>query len=228
MRNPICTDAVHAHRSCNVLERLVAHVLEGEIKLTRGILLHARGDTDAAGLGRCFEPCSDVDTVAKDVAVLDHNVAHIDTDPKLDSLVRRYRRVALGHAGLQLGCTAQRIYHTAELDEEAVTRCLDEPAVMSGDLRIEQLSLYRLEPLEGTALVHPDQARVTCHIGSEDGGEAAGRAHGASLAARRRPDRNSSRCSGMRQCMAFGTTTDVMARSRSTASCASSSRPICE
>src|SRR6516162_3871215 len=64
MRNPICTDAVHAHRSGNVLERLVAQILEGEIKLTRGILLHARGDTDAAGLGQCFEPCSDVHPVS--------------------------------------------------------------------------------------------------------------------------------------------------------------------
>jgi hypothetical protein len=40
-------------------------------------------------------------------------------------------------------CTslAQRSHHTAELDEEAVSDCLDQPAVMRGDHRIEQLGV---------------------------------------------------------------------------------------
>jgi hypothetical protein len=45
----------------------------------------------------------------------------------------------LDYAGLHLGRAAQRIHHTTELDEQAIPRRLDEPAVMFGDLRIDQL-----------------------------------------------------------------------------------------
>ena len=56
--------------------------------------------------------------------------------------------------------TAQcSIHNAAELDEEAVTRRLDEPAVTHGDSRLEQLGPYRPEGLESTALIRPDQPR---------------------------------------------------------------------
>jgi hypothetical protein len=99
----------------------------------------------------------DVHAVAEDVAILDHDIAHVDADSELDALVRRYRRVALSHTGLHLSRTTQRIHHTAEPDEQAVTGRLDESPVMSGDLRIDQLGADRLEPLESTALVRPHQ-----------------------------------------------------------------------
>jgi hypothetical protein len=57
-------------------------------------------------------------------------------------------------------------------------------------------------------------------------GETAGGGHVASPAANRRPDKNSSRRSGFRYRVARSTTTGVIARSRLTTPCASSSRPI--
>src|ERR1700730_2324959 len=96
----------------------------------------------------------------KDVAILDHDIADVDSDAGLDALVGRDLGVALRHAGLQLARTAQCIHHTAELDEEAVTCRLDEPTVMLGDLRIHQLGPDRLEVSESAALVHPYQPRI--------------------------------------------------------------------
>ena len=60
-------------------------------------------------------------------------------DAKVNALVRRRRRIALCHPSLHLGPTAQSIDHTAELDQQAITRRLDEPAVVRGDRRINQL-----------------------------------------------------------------------------------------
>ena len=54
-----------------------------------------------------------------------------------------------------------------------------------------------------------------------------GSGHFVSPAASRRPDRNSSRCSVLRQCVALGTTSVVKVRNRLTVSRASSSRPRC-
>ena len=56
-------------------------------------------------------------------------------------------------------------------------------------------------------------------------GEPSGLVHSVSPAARRRPDSNSSRCSGLRKNRSLGMTWGVMPRSRATICWASSSRP---
>src|SRR5208282_3664710 len=78
----------------DVLERRLAHVLEGEVEPTRGILLHARRDADAAWLSQAFEPSRDVDPIAEDVAVLDDDIADLDADAELDATIRGQRRIA--------------------------------------------------------------------------------------------------------------------------------------
>ena len=120
--------------------------------------MHPRGNADTAGLGKGFETCCDVDPVAEDVAVLDNNVSDVNTDTELDALVRRRRRTALGHLSLHRGRAVQSIHHTAELDQQPVTRRLDEPAVVRGDGRIKQLGPDGFEPRESVALVCPDQS----------------------------------------------------------------------
>src|SRR5438034_9571280 len=52
----------------------------------------------------------------------------------------------------------QSIHHTAELDEQAIARRLDEPAVMVSDLGMEHLGVQRLEPAERLFLVGFGQA----------------------------------------------------------------------
>src|ERR1700731_3829291 len=70
---------------------------------------------------------------------------------------------------------------------------------MRGQSSDRPLDPYHFEGLESPALVRPDQPRIPRHVGGEDGGEAAGLAHVTSPAARRRPERNSSRSSGLRK-----------------------------
>jgi hypothetical protein len=82
----------------------------------------------------------------------------VKADAELDPLVDRRRCIALDHASLHLGRTLQRIHHTAKVDKQAITRRLDQPAIVRGDRRIEQLSSDRLQSLEGAALVCPDQS----------------------------------------------------------------------
>jgi hypothetical protein len=63
---------------------------------------------------------------------------------------------------------------------------------------MEELAAQRLEAFEGAFLVRSHQPRVARHVSGEDRCETAGLAHADSPAARRRPERNSSRCSGFR------------------------------
>ena len=69
---------------------------------------------------------------------------------------------------------------------------------MLGDFRIEELAAQRFEAFEGAALIGADQPQITRHIGREDRRKPTGLAHVCSPAARRRPDRNSLRSSGLR------------------------------
>src|SRR5215831_4204699 len=126
---------ISSDRPCDVLERLLAHVLEDKVEFARGILLNTRRDADPARLGQSFEPCCDIDPVAKDVAILDDDVTDIDADAKLDAIVGRHPGVAPGHLALHLDGAAQRIHHTAKFDEQPVAGGFDEAAPALGDFR---------------------------------------------------------------------------------------------
>jgi hypothetical protein len=80
---------VNPHRPHHVLERLLAHVVEGEIEAARIILLHSRRNANAARLGQFFKSRCDVDAVAENVGTLDNDVTHIDADAEFDAAVRR-------------------------------------------------------------------------------------------------------------------------------------------
>jgi hypothetical protein len=68
-------------------------------------------------------------------------------------------------AGNQLSVISKR-----ERSSGVLARCLEQPSVMVGDLRIDQLGLYHLQGSESAVFIHSDQARVAGHIG-ENGGQ---------------------------------------------------------
>ena len=60
-----------------------------EIELVPDLLVNGMGDANRAGLGESLEAGGDVDAIAEDVAAIDDHVAEIDTDPELETPVRR-------------------------------------------------------------------------------------------------------------------------------------------
>src|SRR5215470_14848608 len=91
---------------------------------------HPRGDADPARLGQPLEAGGDIDAVAKDVAVLDDDVAHVDPDTKLDAVVGSCAGVALGHLALHFDRAAQRVDDAAELDQQPITGGFDQAAAV--------------------------------------------------------------------------------------------------
>ena len=80
-RRPDRPDAKYPKRAGDVLQLLLADILEGEVDAAVGVFLDALGDADAARFGDPLEAGSDVDAIAKYVAVLDDNVTLVDADP---------------------------------------------------------------------------------------------------------------------------------------------------
>ena len=128
------SDPVDPHRAGDVLEALLAQILEGAIEPALDLALDDRRDADPARLGERFQPRRDIDAVAVDVAVLDDDVARIDADAELDALVLRGRGVARRHALLHRDRAGDGFDDARELDEDAVAGGLDDAALVLGDL----------------------------------------------------------------------------------------------
>ncbi len=109
-------DAVGAHRPCDVLDLLLAPVLECKVELVANLVAHDPADADATRLGQRFEAGGDVDAVAEDVAFIDDDVADIDADAELDAPIGRYANVAVGHLALNVDRAAHRVDDAGELD----------------------------------------------------------------------------------------------------------------
>jgi len=113
----VCHDAEDADRPRDVLEALLAEIREGEVEPACRVLLHPRRNADAAGLGQTFEPGRDIDAVAKDVVVLDDNIALVNAGAEVDAAVYRQRTIAIGQRRLQLGRTPHRVDDARKLDQ---------------------------------------------------------------------------------------------------------------
>ena len=64
----------------------------------------------------------------------------MNPDAVLDAPVLGHARVALDEAVLNLDRAAHRVDDAPELDDGAVARALDDPAVMRGDGRVDQIA----------------------------------------------------------------------------------------
>jgi hypothetical protein len=109
------------------------------------------------------------------------------THSELDPLILRRSGVAFGHPGLDLGRAPQPIDDTTELNEQAVTRRLDQPAVMRGDRRVDQFGADGPEPPESAGFVRANQSGIARDVGCQDRSETAGRGHSSGIPALRSP-----------------------------------------
>jgi hypothetical protein len=170
-------NAVHPYRPGDVLDLLLAQILEGEVELVAHLLVRRAAEADAAGLGQGFQPRREIDPVAEDVAVVEDDVAEVDPDAELDAPGGRDIGVAFGHAVLDFDRAAHRVDDAAKLHQQAVAGGLDDAAMVLGDLRVAQLAPDRLQRGERAFLVRPHQPRPAGDIGGEDRHEAACRDH---------------------------------------------------
>ena len=127
-----------AHRLTDILQGLLADVVEGNIHLAANLPMGVVGDADAARLGDSLQARRDVDAVAENIVVVEDDVADVDADAKLDPQVGRHVDIPLRHRALHFHRIASRIHGTGELDQHAVARGLDDAPVVRLDAGIDQ------------------------------------------------------------------------------------------
>src|SRR5262245_2032636 len=79
---PICP-----HRISYVLDHLIAELVDIERELVLDLLVDTGGYANAARVGQYLQPGGNVYTVAKQIIVLNHHVAEIDSNPKTHPLI---------------------------------------------------------------------------------------------------------------------------------------------
>jgi hypothetical protein len=146
-------DAVHLHRTGNVLDRLCAKILKGETELVRDLVANDPADADRARIGHHLESGRDVDAIAENVVAIDDDVADVDADPEIDSLLRRRACIALGHATLHVDCTAHSIDHAGKLQQKAIPGGLDDATTVLSDLWVDQFTSMGLQRRQRAAVV---------------------------------------------------------------------------
>src|SRR5258708_25119673 len=82
------------YRSRNILDLLLAHVLERKGELVAHLITHHPADADPTGLGQGFEPRCDIDPIAINIEPVLHNVADIDPHAELYAAIRQHIRVS--------------------------------------------------------------------------------------------------------------------------------------
>src|ERR1700756_2829327 len=113
-------DRVGANRFGDVLEVLLAAILEANVQLAFDFAVHLLGNQNAARIGDPLQPDSDVDPVAVEFTVLPYdNVTKVEPDTKPEGTVARSKMI------LYLKRASHGGQGTRELNECAITRCLN-------------------------------------------------------------------------------------------------------
>jgi hypothetical protein len=125
--------AVDPHRPCDVLDLLLAPILEDKGQPVANVVMNRIGDEHPAGIGQSFDLGGDVDAVDIEIAAFDDDIAEIDADAQFDAALRHNAGVPSGHRLLHRDRAAHRIDDASELHQQAIARGLDDAAVVLGD-----------------------------------------------------------------------------------------------
>src|ERR1022692_680478 len=168
------------HRPFDVLDGMLAHVLEYAGSFALYLIPDDARDGYATDRSERLQPSGDVDAFAIDVITVYNDIAKIDADAVADPL---------GFGELLLGLRGRLLYrqrtidggnHARELDQRPIAHELEYTPAMGSDVGVEYEAAIGLEALQRSHLVSLDEAAVADHVGRQYRGQFAlhqGRRH---------------------------------------------------
>src|SRR6516165_9714500 len=127
---------VHPHRPRDILDLLLADVIEGVREPVADMVADGARDADPARLRERLHPDSDIYAVAEDVVLFYDHVAKIDADAEPDPALFGYVRLTVDHPALDLDSATHGVDHTRKFRKQAVAGVLDDPAAVFLDPRV--------------------------------------------------------------------------------------------
>jgi hypothetical protein len=124
---------VDPDRLGDVLDLLLAQIVEGQRQLVADLVARGAGEADRPGLGERFQPGGDVDPVAEQVAAVDNHIADMDADAELHRLVGGAGGILCRDRRLDRDRTRRRIDRTGEVGDDAVAGGVEDAPAMLAD-----------------------------------------------------------------------------------------------
>src|SRR5439155_10630791 len=167
------SEAEGTHRTGDVLNLLLAEIIEGDRQFVADLVADGAGDAQPARFAQALQPRGDIDAVPENVAGLADNVADIDTDTEDEPLVFRHARVAQRDPLLDRDRTSDSLDRARKFDKNTVPGGLDDTAVASRDRRVYQLSPVSAQGTQGADLVGSHKPAIANDVCRHDGREPA-------------------------------------------------------
>jgi hypothetical protein len=156
------------NRPSNVFNGSGTLIGEVDAQLVAYLMPHGFRTSDSTRYCQALQPNRKIDAVAVEVITIDDDVAKIYTHSKLETFILRVASIPLGHSSLDFDGTARRIYHAAELDQEAITHHLEDATCMLVDRRIETVPPMLPKKIERLLFIDFHEAAVSDNISGQD------------------------------------------------------------
>src|SRR5919106_2851114 len=170
-RRKVQGDAISAYWPIDVLEHLLAHVLESEIESVADVISDGCRDRDPTRFRYAFQPRRQIDAVTVDVFGLDDHVPEVDAHAKLYPAVLRHTRIALSHPPLDRGRAGHSIHDAWKPRQKPVARVLHDAPLILGDFGVDQFPSVRFPCGMSARLVQAHEPSIGHNICGEDGGQ---------------------------------------------------------
>ena len=160
------------NRLRDVLDALLAQVLERILPHLAHMVAHPARDADTPRQCQRFEARRDIDAVAEDIAVLNHDVADVDSDAELHAVFGRLTLAGDGEVLLDPHGAIEGVDDTRELCQHAVAGGPGDTALMLGNQRIDD-EAQAGQRGQRRNLVALHVSAIAFDIGGENGDEPA-------------------------------------------------------
>ena len=161
---------VHPDRLGDVLDLLIAEIVERQRQLVANVIADDSRDTDRTGLGEGFQSGGDVDPIAEQVLAVDHDIADMHANAELHRLGGRLLRALHRDCRLHRDRALHGIDRAGEVGDDAVAGGVEDAAPVRRDQLVDD-GAARLQPGERADLVARHQPAVAGNVGGEDRGE---------------------------------------------------------
>jgi hypothetical protein len=151
----------------NVLDELFAEVLENHSTTMTEVVVHPSRYTDLAAPDQALQPRRNIYAIAKDVALLDHDVAHVDADPEAHSPRFGFFLICLRKRFLDLDRAVHGIDYTCEFGEHAVAGRVRNPTFVPCNELVDH-GTVRGQNRERSFFIAVHQAAVALDICCQD------------------------------------------------------------
>src|ERR1700733_2586892 len=164
---PFRLNPVHPNRLGDVLDLLLAEIVERYRQLIAHLIVNDSGDAYRTRLGQSFETSGDIDAITEQILAIHHPVANVHAYAKLHRLVGANTRILRGNRCLHRDRASHGIDRAGEIGDDTVPSGVEDAAPMRRDQVVDN-GPVGFQPRKRANLVAPHQPAVAGNVGGED------------------------------------------------------------